>query len=238
MPGELAKGVDPIEGRLAQQLIQESCGRVVTVDENDKIVRRRRVATDDIAVLVIKETTDGGRVVWFRITPNEYRILYHPRYAMIKCDVSSLAISDPSYQPSYTHASPILIERGGDPTLYEYERVQRMEERDWQRTQHQARALDTTFPIHVQWEGIAKTLVGSIREVRVGSKGTMAIELPESLGVCTGEYAYTGHNAGTWGITCPNDLTASGTFRSGKGAHGEGTDNSGRKITYTIQVPG
>jgi len=66
----------------------------------------------------------------------------------------------------------------------------------------------------------------------------MAIKLPESFGICTGEYVYTGHNTGTWNLTCPNYLKASGTFQSGKGAHGEGSDSFGRKITYTIDIEG
>ena len=237
MPGDLAKGVDPVEGRLVQKLIAESCKQLLIKDEHDKIVSRLKVSAEGIAVLEINDLPDGGRAAWVRFLHTKKRFLYHPRFAMVECESKYWE----GREAKYTHASAILIERGGDPSLYEEVRKQAEQKRQRaqqkrQRVQRQARLLDATFPIRVKWDGMAEALIGSLREIRSGSNGTLAIELPKTLGICTGAYAYTGHNVGTWNVTCPNALTASGTFQSGNGAHGEGTDNSGRTVTYTVDV--
>ncbi|MBL4613996.1 MAG: hypothetical protein JKY27_03880 [Magnetovibrio sp.] len=231
MPGDLAKGVDPVEGRLVQKLIEESCGKFVIRRQDRTIMQRNTVTADDIAILQIEDTQDDGRIAWFRVFASEFRFAYHPQMALVECDSYAWVGLHP---PRYTHASPILVERGGDPSLYE--KVRKSAERKQQRAQQQAALLDATFPIRVQWGGMAETLTGSLREIRSGSEGTLAVELPKTLGTCTGSYRYTGDNVGTWNVTCPNDLMASGTFQSGNGAHGEGVDSLGRAITYTIEM--
>ena len=234
VPGGLASGVDPEEGHLVQKLIEESCGQIVTVNEDDKIVRRSKVSADDIAVLEIKDTTDGGRIAWFRIIPKEYRILYHPRFAMVDCDVDIFA----GLNPSYTHSSPILIQRGGDPSLY-------------QRSKKNGRVARQTPPkkvyervgdIRVHWEGYDKPFLASVREIGDRTQGVFAIDFEgDDFGLCTGSFQNTPNNNNPWrdakwDITCTNAIKASGTFRyTSTGSIGMGNDNRGRAIMFVTE---
>lgn len=233
IPGGLAKGVDPNEGRLVQKLTEESCGTVVTTDQNNDVVSRRKVAADGIAVLEINDTADGGRLAWIRFWAREYRIGYHPHYAMVMCDVS--VGTGRLYHPRYTHASSILTERGGDPTLYKP--VRRQEEQRRLEAHQQGHRIYDTYPLDVKWEGMGKNLKGALREMLVNNQGTLVVQLPKNLGRCSGNYEYTGGGyAGTWTITCPNNLSASGTFKAFTNVHAEGTDNLGRAVSYTFNL--
>lgn len=239
MPGDLAEGVDLVEGRLVQTLIDEDCGDFVMRDHDGNVLYRKDVKSDDIAILEISDLPDGGRLAWFRVHAREFKFSYHPHYGMVTCGEIH---PGELYDSTYTHPSRILMNHGGNPKLYEpvlAEIRRRQEEvnRRFYEKLRKSRTLDATFPIRVKWNGIAGEIRGTIREVRVGSEGTMVIELPRSMeSTCTGTYSYTGHNVGTWNVTCPDNLTASGTFKSGAGAHGKGIDNAGRKVTYTIDV--
>lgn len=230
MPGQIASGLDPVEGRLVQELVQETCAKLKIVDQDDNVIRERALTPDNIAVIAMKDTPDGGRAAWIRIFGSEHKFSYHPKYAVVSCG----GVYGHDYIPDYDQVSAILVERGGDPELYN--EVLRQRELARQKAERKANVLDATFPIRVHWGGVSEPLVGTIREVRRGDNGTMAIDLPQRQGTCVGEYKYTGRNVGTWTVQCPDNLTASGTFKSGQGAHGEGIDSSGRKVTYTIDV--
>jgi len=229
MPGEVAKGVDPVEGLLVQQLVEESCGEVIYRDASLTEMHRRKITAADVAVIAIEDAPDGGRIAAIRVAGDQ-AFSYHPRFGMVRC--GEVITSDDFYQ-GYTHSSPLLIKHGGDPALYEKYDAARAK-----REAQQTRLIDASFRIHVLWEGFSGAIGGSFREIRDGGKGTLAIELPGVFEICTGEYQLTGDNVGTWNVSCPGGITASGTFRSGKGAHGEGIDNKGRKVTYTLDVGG
>lgn len=241
--GGVAEHVDPVEAQLVKRLSSELCK--VNFTYQGKIIKTETVRAAFVGVSDILDTgVDEGRVASLIIKGNAQKVTYNPHTAMAYCGSSPTSSDGFVY---YDRVSQTLVDQGGDPEIY-FRRVKVHEaylaDEDARNLKNpkpslqKTRMIDATFPIHVKWEGIAEALVGSIREVRVGSKGAMAIELPESFGICTGEYVYTGHNIGTWKVTCPNHLKASGTFQSGKGAHGEGSDNFGRKITYTIDTEG
>lgn len=239
--GGVADHVDPEEAQLVKRLTSELCK--VNFQYQGEIVKTETVRASFVGVADIVDISgDEGRLATVAVKGNEQSFSYNPVTAMAYCGNSSARKGGFVY---YDRVSETLIERGGNPDIYIQRKaiydasLKAQEARTPQETRpRQSRVLDATFPIRAQWEGVAETIYGSIREVRVGEEGTMVVTLPESLGICTGDYQYTGHNVGTWALACPNDLTATGTFKSGKGAHGEGVDNKGRKITYTIQVPG
>ena len=61
--------------------------------------------------------------------------------------------------------------------------------------------------------------------------------LPEQLGVCKGTYLMTENHTGVWSIACNNGMSASGTliaYGSGKGSSGEGLDEDGNPVKFTM----
>lgn len=229
-PGVIAEHVDTREGELIRRILGETC--TMSVWDGHTLSAHKYNLKFVSVVDVVDSHLDEGRFVKLLIEGEPHSFTYNPVTAMTSCGSVG-----PKFKGfiRYAHVSQILVGLGGDPTIYR-ERLARAQRR-YQEAQRKARKFDATFPIRVKWDGMAGEMRGTIREVRVGSKGTMVIELPRSMGsTCTGTYSYTGHNVGTWNVTCPDDLTASGTFKSGAGAHGKGIDNVGRKVTYTIDV--
>lgn len=237
--GGIADHVDPAEAQLVKRITSELCK--VNFTYQGKVHKTETVRETFVGVADIHDVgADEGRKASIIVKGATNTMTYNPHTAMVYCGSPSTRFGGFVY---YDQVSQILVDLGGNPEIYyrrfnaykiytEGENARKKKEA----AKRKSPPLDTTFPIHVKWAGIADTLHGSIREIRSGSKGTMAIELPNSLGICAGVYLYTGHNVGTWNVTCPNDLTASGTFKSGKGAHGKGTDNAGRTVTYDIDV--
>ena len=96
-------------------------------------------------------------------------------------------------------------------------------------------------PFAVQWTGIRELIAGEIsiwRERRNGKRrGKIRLTMPKAGGNCDGSYELIDGPKGTWQISCDNGLTATGTlvaYGAGKGSGGEGTDNLGRVIKFTV----
>lgn len=91
--------------------------------------------------------------------------------------------------------------------------------------------------IAVEWQGVAPLIAGEV--VLQKATGELALSLPNRQGDCTGSYIVNDKREGTgvWSVSCSNGLSALGTFTAygkGKGASGEGRDNQGREVKYTI----
>jgi len=240
MPGDLAKGVDPQEGRLVQRLIAESCPELVTEDQMGRVVRRRTLLPESIAVLYINDGgPDGGRVARFRFLPIEREFSYHKGYAMVKCGKMKVG---GLYPDTYSHTSEILMEMGGDPRLYDATLSQTdrgKNKAELELGNKQPQKTVATHLLDVQWEGMAGPLLGILEDDGESSSGGMVIEWPESDDACTGGYLFTARTSGKWKLVCPDNLRASGTFQAGDGfVNGEGFDNEGRAITYTVKRGG
>jgi len=93
-----------------------------------------------------------------------------------------------------------------------------------------------TRPVAVQWEGKAGLIAGEV-EIPSRGAGKIRFTLSQSGGRCSGNFAYNKPGRGVWSAACSSGETASGTFQtlgSGRGATGEGTDNTGRSVKFTI----
>ena len=91
--------------------------------------------------------------------------------------------------------------------------------------------------IAVEWQGISPLIAGEI--VLQQGRGEIALSLPNQQGDCSGSYFVTDKQRGTgaWSVSCGNGMSALGTFTAygrDKGASGEGRDNQGREVRYTI----
>ena len=92
-------------------------------------------------------------------------------------------------------------------------------------------------PIAIQWEGIDELIAGTLSLRQGKDSGDMSMTLPRNQGTCEGTYRIGSDRIGIWSIACTNSLTASGTltaFGGGKGSTGEGSDNKGRRVRFTI----
>jgi hypothetical protein len=91
-------------------------------------------------------------------------------------------------------------------------------------------------PIALQWEGKESLIAGEI-EVSSEGGGKISLSLPDNDVSCSGTFAYIDRPAGIWTVACTNGEAAAGTFKglgSGKGSTGQGTDNNGRSVKFTI----
>ena len=91
-------------------------------------------------------------------------------------------------------------------------------------------------PIAIEWEGKESLIAGEV-EISSKERGKISVSLPDKDASCSGTFAYTNPQAGIWTIACTSGEAASGTFKgrgSGKGSNGEGTDNNGRYVKFTI----
>lgn len=91
--------------------------------------------------------------------------------------------------------------------------------------------------IAVQWEGVDGPIAGYVQITDEGKFEKIDLTLPRGLGQCTGKANYKQPNRGLWFVKCGDGLTASGAFfahGSGKGASGDGYDNNGRDVKFTI----
>jgi len=91
--------------------------------------------------------------------------------------------------------------------------------------------------IAAQWEGMSELIAGEIRFQRTNRNGHIKLTLPKSLVECSGVYTMTAQRKGAWSIGCTDGMSASGTLTAygrGKGSSGEGRDNKGRSVKFTI----
>lgn len=90
--------------------------------------------------------------------------------------------------------------------------------------------------LSAEWEGYAQPVKGVVILYPVRHRGSVLVELPGDEGTCSGDFVESGEG-GTWSISCPNGVDASGAYKDagkGKGATGTGTDTRGRKIRFTV----
>jgi len=91
--------------------------------------------------------------------------------------------------------------------------------------------------IAVQWTGISELIAGEISIQQGKQNGRIKLTLPKARGLCDGTYAMTERRKGAWSIACTNGVSASGTmvaYGSGKGSSGEGQDDKGRTVKFTV----
>ena len=91
--------------------------------------------------------------------------------------------------------------------------------------------------IAVEWEGVAPLIAGEVTLQQ--ANGKLALSLPNGQGECTGSYFVIDkqQRTGAWSVSCSNGLNALGTYTAhgrGKGASGEGRDNLGREVKYSV----
>lgn len=91
--------------------------------------------------------------------------------------------------------------------------------------------------IALQWDGMNDLVAGKILLSQSSKRGKIRATLPRAQGSCSGEYRIVSQQRGEWSLFCSNGLTASGDFEAfgaGKGSSGNGVDNEGRAIRFTV----
>ncbi len=89
----------------------------------------------------------------------------------------------------------------------------------------------------VRWEGYANLMVGEAVIQQNKTLATLSVQLPNNEGTCTGVSQLTSSSNGIWTVSCPNNLSATGTFLAnglGKGSSGFGKDLNGRTVEFTM----
>jgi hypothetical protein len=92
-------------------------------------------------------------------------------------------------------------------------------------------------PIAVNWEGVEDLFIGTASIEGGGRSGVISVPLPDAEGSCSGNYTFGDNKEGIWAVACSNGLSANGTMKglgAGKGSRGEGKDNNGRKVVFTV----
>ena len=80
-----------------------------------------------------------------------------------------------------------------------------------------------------------KPLVGTIRNDAQGA-GAFSVQLTGSS-TCGGSMKMQDERVGAWALACPDGTTATGKFfgaGDGKGGRGEGKDQTGRNVVFTV----
>lgn len=91
--------------------------------------------------------------------------------------------------------------------------------------------------IVIQWDGRTDALLGTVTFPRGKREGKISVTLPQGKGMCEGTFIIPGGGRGSWLMRCPEGIAADGWFKAlgkGKGSVGEGTDNKGRSIKFTV----
>lgn len=102
-------------------------------------------------------------------------------------------------------------------------------------------AANSTRKVIVLWEGRAAPLSGSLTIESAQTSSRLEIRLPGYDKSCLGVSALDQRGAGSWAVECPDGTTGQGVFRrvgSSGGYVGEGTDNKGARITFSIDAAG
>lgn len=89
----------------------------------------------------------------------------------------------------------------------------------------------------LSWEGLPEPLSGTITVELDKATARLEIRLPNQSGVCHGKSVLEKNGTGTWTVECPDGSSGKGSFREiGRtgGAVGEGVDNKGARISFTI----
>ncbi|WP_341704364.1 hypothetical protein [Ferrovibrio sp.] len=87
------------------------------------------------------------------------------------------------------------------------------------------------------WEGHPGPINASLTFDPKAATARLSVTLPGEDKDCTGIAHTAKDNTGTWSVQCPSGAYAGGTFRGlgrGKGSMGEGRDNKGAKIAFTV----
>jgi hypothetical protein len=87
------------------------------------------------------------------------------------------------------------------------------------------------------WEGHPGPIDASLIFDPKAAVSRLNVILPGEAKPCTGIAQMTKDYAGTWSVQCPSGAHAGGSFRGlgrGKGSMGEGQDNKGAKIAFTV----
>lgn len=95
---------------------------------------------------------------------------------------------------------------------------------------------DDRRPIAATWEGISGPIAGFI-EFSDGSQSNFRFTLPNGMGNCSGKATRKGNRQGIWFTKCDNGMSASGAYTSNgnkQGSSGEGYDNEGRTVKFTV----
>jgi hypothetical protein len=91
--------------------------------------------------------------------------------------------------------------------------------------------------ISVRWDGVSTVMSGEIALLQDKSMASLQFQLPNGGGTCTGLAQSTSAAGGIWMVSCPNNMSASGSFLSnggGFGASGVGKDTQGKGVMYTV----
>jgi len=93
-------------------------------------------------------------------------------------------------------------------------------------------------PVAVQWDGHARPL-GGVASPAGNEAKRWKIVLTAPSGQCTGKFATTTKDEGTWALACPDGVTAIGHFRERANGAGEGTgtDSRGRQVIVLVDAP-
>jgi hypothetical protein len=89
----------------------------------------------------------------------------------------------------------------------------------------------------VLWDGRPSPLRGTLTIESSKNTSRLEIQLPGQTGTCLGVSALERDESGKWAVECPDGTTGHGAFRStGRdgGFTGEGTDNKGARISFSI----
>lgn len=91
----------------------------------------------------------------------------------------------------------------------------------------------------VLWEGRSGALSGTLLMQASQTAARLEVQLPGYDKYCSGVSTWDKSDSGTWAIGCPDGTTGSGIYRpaGGSGGYvGEGTDNKGARITFSVDA--
>lgn len=89
----------------------------------------------------------------------------------------------------------------------------------------------------VLWEGRPGALSGTLLIQASQTAARLEVQLPGYDKYCSGVSTWDKSDSGTWAIGCPDGTTGTGIYRpaGGSGGYvGEGTDNKGARITFSV----
>lgn len=111
------------------------------------------------------------------------------------------------------------------------------------RVESSAFSLDSVAPaddkrnLTVIWDGFDGVLEGEITYRYGEQEGSMLVFLPDLQTRCSGSYQALDQTRGNWSVSCPDGLSASGSYGglgTGKGSEGQGVDSQGRQVRFTV----
>jgi len=213
VPGAFGDKVAPLEARLIQQLVSESC----VLSRNYKKIQ---IQPDDVRVEGIRHGSfEGEHIAYIGVSNSNMNFKYIRHAALVACD------------SGYYVPSPTLIEMGNDPYAHVKHRHAEVPN---------TFEYKDIYKLSVQWDGYDEELNGSIRMIG-NSRGTIVVHLPNGQGSCIGA-VWTPPKISyglSWTIRCPMKQAAGGSGPThaqaiNPGVTGESNPGNSNQISFVV----